>query len=173
MTRRAVRAGFTLVEMIVALGLFGLIGVAGFTLVEGVTRVQERSQGRLDRIAGLQRGLYRITLDLTAADPETLESDASALAFVRRADGAAVPISYGVVDKGLVRRVGGRAGRPDQRLVPGVEALAVRSWRADSGWRAGVGDDPPRLIELVVTLEPTDDGLSGEVRRVVELAAPQ
>ena len=26
MTRRAVRAGFTLVEMIVALGLFGLIG---------------------------------------------------------------------------------------------------------------------------------------------------
>ena len=45
------RKGFTLIEVLIALGLFALIGVAGFTLLNSVLRTQDATDTRLGRMA--------------------------------------------------------------------------------------------------------------------------
>lgn len=165
------RAGFTLVEMIVALGLFGLIAVAGFTLLGGVTGVQERTDGRLRRLGEMQRGLYLITRDLEAAEPETVAGGAGGLTFVKRTSQGRIEVAYAARDGELSRSVGPPGLRPPQRLLSSVGGLAVRSWRRDEGWRDGIGDEPPQAVGLEIVLTADEDG--GEprlLRRVVALA---
>ena len=43
------QAGFSLIEIVVALGLFSLISLAGMVLVGSILQVRERTEGRLDR----------------------------------------------------------------------------------------------------------------------------
>ena len=45
--RAGSEAGFTLVEMLVALALFALVGLASFALLETVIRTRDRTEGRL------------------------------------------------------------------------------------------------------------------------------
>ena len=47
---RDTEAGLTLVEVLVALALFSLIGLAGFTMLDNILRVQSGTQGRLERL---------------------------------------------------------------------------------------------------------------------------
>ena len=58
-------AGFTLVEMLVALALFAAIGLAGFTVLDTVVRVRGGTEGRLERLGEIDRALALLTLDLT------------------------------------------------------------------------------------------------------------
>ncbi|MCR5872367.1 prepilin-type N-terminal cleavage/methylation domain-containing protein [Sphingomonas sp. J344] len=56
--------GFTLLELIISLGLFALIAVAGLTLLNSVMTTQERTEGRLDRTAAIQRTMFVLQSDL-------------------------------------------------------------------------------------------------------------
>ena len=58
------RNGFTLIEVIIALSLFALIGVAGFSMLSGVLQTQERTDGRLQRLSDIQRAVFVISADL-------------------------------------------------------------------------------------------------------------
>jgi len=60
-------AGFTLIELIISLALFALIAMAGLSLVEALLNIQQRTSGRLDRLAELQRAMYVLDNDLTQA----------------------------------------------------------------------------------------------------------
>ncbi len=55
--------GFTLIEMLVALALLALISLAGFALIQTVLNAQQRTDGRLERLAGLERAVYLIDAD--------------------------------------------------------------------------------------------------------------
>ena len=167
---RRVRAGFTLVEMIVAMGLFALIGVAGFTLLGGVTGVQERTDGRLQALGDRQRGLYLISRDLEAAEPDSVTGGAEGLAFIKRTAQGRVEVAYAATGGDLARRVGPPGLAPPQQLMAGVESLTVRSWRRDEGWRDGVGDDPPQAVAIELSLSRTGADGGGALRRVVALA---
>ena len=50
--------------MLIALGLFALIGVAGFTLLNSVLRTQDATDTRLGRMAEIQRAMLVVSSDL-------------------------------------------------------------------------------------------------------------
>lgn len=58
-------AGFTLIEVIVALALFALATLAGTAMVEAVLRVEEHTAERLTRLADIDRAVLVVTRDLT------------------------------------------------------------------------------------------------------------
>lgn len=179
--RRAPRSGFTLVEVLVALGLFGLIALAGFTLLDGIVGTRDRLDGRLDRLAELQRAMYVITVDFEALDNGPIELGENGLAFRRRSPTSlrgSTAVRYFVADGALRRRVGASG---DQRLISHVADVEWTFHLANRGWSptpgpAATGETPeapatrPDAVALTLDLNGSD-GLTGRLRRVVELPA--
>jgi general secretion pathway protein J len=159
--------------MLIALGLFALIGVAGLTLLDGVLRAQERTDGRLARLGELERAMHLVTLDLEQADPATLAFDAGTLAF--RTQGRR--ISYVLRDGSLERaQAGSRPGDGvAQSLIADVASVEWAFYERGAGWRDGWpadAEEPPDAVSLTVALGDALPGLRGAVRRVAELAEP-
>ena len=65
---RDTEAGLTLIEVLVALALFSLIGLAGFTMLDNILRVQSGTQGRLERLGQIDRALVIFSRDLQESD---------------------------------------------------------------------------------------------------------
>lgn len=122
--------GFTLIELMISLGLFALIAVAGLALVDGILRVNGRTEARLDRLAALQRTMFVLTSDLDQVAIGAIEGGGDRLSFTRSAPGSggiAVPVRYRVAAGTLVR-----AAPAPQLLLPGVVAARWRFW--DGAW---------------------------------------
>ena len=129
--REAGESGFTLIELMISLGLFALIAVAGLALVDGILRVNGRTEARLDRLAALQRTMFVLTSDLDQISNGPIEGRADRLSFARTAPGiggTAMPVRYAVAGGVLVR-----AAPAPQLLLPGVVTARWRFW--DGGWR--------------------------------------
>ena len=56
--------GFTLIELIIAIGIFALIGLAATFILNGVLTANETSQRHGDQMAAMQRGFLFIRRDL-------------------------------------------------------------------------------------------------------------
>ncbi|WP_066545629.1 MULTISPECIES: type II secretion system protein GspJ [unclassified Sphingomonas] len=166
-------AGFTLIELVISLGLFALIAVAGIAMVDGILGVQRRTEARLDRMAQVNRAMFAVASDLDQVTNGPIAGDAAAVSFMRVAPGQGgppLPIRYQSAAGGLFRVV---AGRP-QLVLPGI---AAARWRyLDQDWRTAWPPDPdsaerwPRAIEMEVTLAP-GSGPQGLLRRIVALPA--
>ena len=180
--RRAPSAGFTLIEVLVALALFALISVAGFTMLDQVLRTQRQTDGRLERLAELQRAMYLVTADFLQARGRSFTTgpaDTGAMIALRRnasdlRDGS-LRLSFRVQDGVLLRIVQGNSGSPiaEQPLVKAVTLAEWRFFDAAAGWVAewppagqlpGAAPPNPRAVELRLTLA---DG--GALRRVALL----
>lgn len=150
---RRARAGFTLVEVLVALAVFALIAAAGALVLARTIDTRFIVHEHAERIAELQRMRALLKADLAQAAPrrtraptgrplpralmgQTVPGD-PVLTLVRAGwsnpDGAARPglqrVEYRVVDDRLERRAstyldGARAG-PPQVLYRGVSDVAV------------------------------------------------
>lgn len=161
-------AGVTLIEMVVALAIFALIGGAGYGMLDQVLRTDARTSGRLEGLGDLQRALFLAGQDFTQAEAHSVVQDDGGLTVGR--DGAA--IRYDLAG-GMLRRVvtddGGRTA--EQVLVTGVQALRWRWLMTRQGW---VPDLPPaagpqrprnpQAVEMVLLLPGGQ-----EVRRVAVL----
>jgi general secretion pathway protein J len=152
----------------ISLALFALIAVAGLALVDSVLGVQGRTEGRLDRLATLQRAMLVVGSDLEQIARGDLSGEGQELRFTRAAPGIGGPpigVSYALAGGVLTRSAGGAA----QALLPGVSAAR---WRFFDGgwvdrWPVGGGVEAkawPRAVELEVTLAQ-----GGALRRVVQL----
>lgn len=173
MTERAEagESGFTLIELMISLGLFAAIAVAGLTMVEGIIKVQERTEGRLDRLADLQRAMTVISADLDQIADGRLSGGGGSIAFTRSAPGmggAAVPLRYGVVAGTLVRRV----GPAPQQVLGRVTTAQWRFW--DGAWfdQWPVSEETrerwPQAVELQIQAAGPG-GVPGTLRRLVVL----
>ncbi len=169
-------AGFTLIELMISLALFGLIAVAGLAMVDGLLGIQSRTDGRLTRLADMQRAMFVLTSDLDQIADGPVTGDGATLAFRRTAPligGAAVPVRYGVVAGMFGREVGGLP----QRLLGGVAALRWRFYERGAGWIDRWPPDPTRAKEWPVAIAGEMvvagglPGPSGTLRRVVLLPA--
>jgi len=175
--RRHGEAGVTLVETLVAMALFALIGLAGFGVVDGVLRVQSRTETRLDALAAMQRAMVLLTLDIEQVADGALAWDEEGLALRRRVAGADdVTVRYGVADDAFTRRVIDPFGTPgaDQRLLEDVGAVSWRFFTRAGGWVEAwppEGDEEavPAAIEAVLQLSPATPGGGGDLRRVAVL----
>lgn len=173
-------AGVTLVELLVALVVFALIAVAGFALVDGTLRVQERTDGRLERLAEVQRALHLVTADFEQAADGPLVLVDGTLSFRRAgasAETADIPVSYTLDDDALIRTVGaGVAARP-QRLLTGVSAARFQVFTTQAGWTETppLGPDGlpirPSAVSAEFELASAESGLSGSLRRIIVLPA--
>jgi general secretion pathway protein J len=110
MTSRPVRrSGFTLVEMLIALTIFGMLTAAGVALLTLIVRTQATSERLLDQVGELRRAGALLTADLGQAAPR----------LSRDADGRPRPAFIGAAGDGellmaLVR--GGSDEDPLQRV---------------------------------------------------------
>lgn len=163
-------AGFTLIETIIALALFGLIAVAGLALVDSVLGIRARTDGRLERLGELQRAMFVLDADLDQISAGPIAGTQGTLSFRRHAvslDGRGETVRYKLSGGTLERildldRV--------QRLLTGVSAARWSYYVAGSGWRAGwppdrkQADQWPAAVALDVSL-----GEAGTLRRIVDL----
>lgn len=163
--------GFTLIELMISMGLFALIAVAGLALVEGIINVQGRTEKRLDRLADLQRTMFVVSSDLEQIASGRIEGGGANLSFTRSAPGmggAAVPLRYGIVGGALVRTV----GPAPQLVLAGVANARWRFW--DGAWvdRWPVDDEGkdrwPRAVALEMQVQ-APGGTPGSLRRVIAL----
>ncbi|SHF96756.1 general secretion pathway protein J [Loktanella atrilutea] len=72
MMARDREAGLTLVEMLVALVLFTLVGIASFTTLDAIIRTRDRTEGRLEAIARYDRALRLFSRDVMQSAPEDI-----------------------------------------------------------------------------------------------------
>lgn len=174
--------GFTLIELIVSLALFGLIAVAGLALVENVLGVQAQTDGRLERLGDLQRAMFVLTGDLEQLSDGPVTGTAGGIAFRRHAQalgGYGAPVAYALAGGALVRTLDPVAtgGSPRlQRLLTGVSAVRWRYRDGAAGWRDSwppVDEkrrgDWPDAVEVVLTLTPGRGRPAGTLRRIVML----
>ena len=188
---RSGTAGFTLVEGLVALALFALIGVAGFAMLDQVLRTQRQTEGRLETLAAMQRAMYMITLDFTQTRAASLTEEPGpqgpAVTLRRSAADPAqgtVMLRYALQDGVLMREVtagpGTASGPPAarQQLIAGVSAVEWRYYAPGQGWVSGwpppggasLPGQPvpnPQAVAVTLTLQPGPR----ELRRVVLLPA--
>jgi general secretion pathway protein J len=166
--------GFTLIELMISLGLFALIAVAGVTLVDSILSVQGRTEKRLDRIAEVQRAMFVVDSDFDQLAAGRVQGDGGQVNFTRAAPGLGGPpiaVSYALANGVFVRTV---AGRP-QQVLAGVQAARWRYF--DGGWLDAWPPDPERVdawpravaVELAIS---APSGMGGAVRRVVTLPIP-
>lgn len=165
-------AGFTLIELMISLGLFALIAVAGLALVDSVIGVQDRTEVRLDRLSDLQRTMLVVQGDLEQVARGDVSGGGPSLSFTRAAPGIGGPpvgVRYALAGGVLTRS----AGVGTQALLGGVAGVRWRFF--DTAWvdRWPMAADGagawPRAIEVELTLAGT--GPQGPLRRVVVLPA--
>jgi general secretion pathway protein J len=165
------QSGFTLLELIIALGLFALISVAGLGLLDSVLNVQGRTEKRLDRLADIQRAMFVLQSDLDQVTRGAISGDANGIAFTRIAGGpggAAVPVRYAVGGGALVRNA------PAPQIV--LAGISSARWRYHDGtsWVASWPLDEARKTEwpraVSIEMQVTGaDGPRGSLRRTIVL----
>jgi general secretion pathway protein J len=169
-------AGLTLVEVLVALALFAVIGAAGFAVLDQVVRVQANTDGRLQHLAQMQRAQHLLTQDFMLATGGSLDAGDGAVAFRRSAGHGQLAVRYVLDGAEFTRRVsepGGPATR--QVLLSGVSAADWRFYAPGLGWTDVWPPDPrqppanPAAVAVEVTL--AGPGLSGRLRRIALLPA--
>lgn len=169
-SRAGQEAGFTLVEMLVALALFALVGLASFTLLDTVIRTRDRTEGRLEEVAVLDRALILFGRDLGQSDPGSHRISDGVLTLSLEAAGGPRELSYELADDALTRRAEQVGTITEQRLVGRVSALTLRGVDRAGGWHETwppERDGEPLVgIEMQMTL---GEEAPTTVRRLVEL----
>ncbi|WP_114951997.1 type II secretion system minor pseudopilin GspJ [Sphingosinicella terrae] len=189
------REGFTLVEMLIALSIFGMLTAAGVTLLGVSARTQETSDRLLAEVGETRRLGALLGADLALAVPR-VHRDELGRPLPAFAGGARSPLLLDLVRRGWdegegasLQRVGYRLrdGRLERlsfprvdgggdpvaaRLIDGVSAIRLR-YRDDEGeWRDDwAPTDPTRLptaVELVTASET-----QGTIRQLFLVGVPQ
>jgi general secretion pathway protein J len=185
--------GFTLVEMLIALSIFGMLTAAAVALLTVTARTQETSDRLLGEVAELRRAGALLGADLALAAPR-LYRDADGrpqrafaggtgqapalLGFVRRGrdagDGPAPQRVVYRLREGRLERLGfdhvdGGGGAAAVPLLEDVRAVRLR-YRDEDGlwhdrWDHNDGTRLPRAVELV-----TDTASHGLVRQLFLVA---
>lgn len=174
------RAGFTLVEMLIALTIFGMLTAAGVALLTLTVRTQETSERLLDEVGDLRRLGALMTADLgqAAARPSrdrdgrprpAFAGSAQLLAVVRRGgDGGALQRVEYRLREGRLERLAYAAVDGESRavvipLLDEVGEMRLRYRDREGGWRDAWDPADPTLLPRAVELLSRDSA-HGSVR---------
>ncbi|MDB5718856.1 MAG: type secretory pathway component PulJ [Sphingomonas bacterium] len=185
-------AGFTLVELMVSLMIFGMLAAAGVSLLSFSVRAQAASTERLREVSAIQRARSILTADLAQAAPRiTRDMDGVrqpafiggtgapgevALAFVRRGwtnregspRASMQKVEYRVVEDRLERRaypmLDGAAIGPPSVVIADVRGVRLR-YRVGADWLDRWESTRPEAMPQVVEAV-IDVPRFGEVRQL-------
>ncbi|WP_366141214.1 prepilin-type N-terminal cleavage/methylation domain-containing protein [uncultured Tateyamaria sp.] len=105
---RARTAGVTLIEMLVSLTISAMIGLAGFALLESVTRTEAGVAGRLDHLTLQDRAFRLLNLDMEIATlarlGEALELRISGQTIIWEATDQGVFRSVNIAKGGVIKQ---------------------------------------------------------------------
>ncbi|MEA3065613.1 MAG: ral secretion pathway protein [Sphingomonadales bacterium] len=187
--------GFTLVELLVSLFIFGMLSAAGVALLSFSVRAQEAADARLGDLADFRRAGALLAGDLAQAAPRLARDETGrarpafqgyggeqggvVLAFVRRgwenlddAPRASLQrVEYSLVEDRLERRVyprlDGASPLPAATMVDGVRRIRLRYRDREGAWRERW--DPTKATELPRAVELVMDARgSGATRELFQ-----
>ena len=121
--RRNPRSGVTLIEMLVALAIFSLVGIAGFALLSQSLKSRGVAEVRLQRLSDIERAIFVIKQDFLGAawvEANTLQGSGIRRFVVRPS-----ALVYFLQNDTLYR--GDENSSNTQPLLTGVVALEVRT----------------------------------------------
>jgi len=154
--RRRGSAGFTLVELLVALFAMALLAILSWRGLDGMTRAQAQVEARADAVLTLQVGLAQWTADLDALiqlpQATALDWNGRVLRLTRRGSASATD---GVVVVGWARRTVGATSTWLRWQSPPLTTRGQldEAWlRADS-WSQNPGDEERRNEVEVTALD--------------------
>lgn len=190
-------AGFTIVELLVALLIFGMLAAAGVALLTFSVRAQETANLRLGELGGIRRASAMLNADFAQAAPRIARDESGDARPAFRGgpggDGVMVELVRGGWDnvdgssRSSLQKVeyvvaGGRLERRAWRYVDGAAALApalllegvtnarLRYRDSEGGWRERW--DPARPTDLPRAVELTVDvARYGRLRQVFLVGA--
>ncbi|MEM8539183.1 MAG: prepilin-type N-terminal cleavage/methylation domain-containing protein [Pseudomonadota bacterium] len=128
MTARDAQAGITLIEMLVALAVSSAIGIASFTLLDGVTTRDAQLKGRLDRILDRDRAFRLVAMDAGSAITAAFD-DAGGL----RIETAEHTVTWIGGASGLQRRIERKDGRVLTQVLAREAAVVGRHGASSRG----------------------------------------
>jgi general secretion pathway protein J len=172
-------AGLTLIEVLVSLAIFAVIGVAGLTVLNTVARTGERTDGRLERLAEIDRAFLVIRRDLAQIEPSDTRLADDILRFQRLHSDGSWKVTYRLDDTTLIREISLDTTPPvAQQMLAGVASM---EWRLmDSGrqmtdrWPVeGAPQQHPKAAELMLDVWREGRDLPQRVTRLFPLPAGQ
>ncbi len=191
--QRQGRNGFTLVELLVALTIFGMLAAAGVGLLSFSVRAQEVADDRLARLAEQRRAGALLTADLAQAAPRVHRDEAGAvrpalqgtsgqddallLSLVRRgwdnpddANSSTLQKVHNRLSQGRLERLGyrhvdGAAALPPVAVLTEVRSLRLRYRDREGNWRDRWDPTQPSQLPLAVEMVVAT-GAGAEVRQL-------
>lgn len=172
------QTGFTLLELVIALAIFALLGLASWRLFDGVVRVQQGTTAHEREFRSLQRAVAVIERDLMHVTEQPIVLRRTLLQLQRsqwrnpldqpRSERQALTYR---LDKGALWRESQGEGtqiQQRQKLLEDVRALSWRLYDSQYGWLkewpAGQDVKAPMAVELQVSV-----GRFEAIRRVLLL----
>lgn len=165
-----------------ALGLFALIALAGFSLLRTVLDTQARTEERLRRLSEIQRALFVVASDLDQVSGR-IEGTGDFILFQKTdATGRPFVVRYGRAGDELTRTVSGPMGERAQPLLRGVTAAQWSFRLTGLGWAPATVPDLPTVVaspDVVLPAPPAvravaldltligPDGRPATVRRLI------
>jgi len=170
--------GFTLLELVIAMAIFAVLGLASWGLFDSVLRVQQGTAVHERELRSLQRAMAVIERDLLHVTAQPMVLAASFLQFQRshwrnpldQPRSERQMLTYRL-DGGVLWRESQGEGTEfvqRQKLLEGVRELRWRLFDRQSGWVAhrapGQGTKAPLALELQVSV-----GRFESIRRVLPM----
>lgn len=157
------RSGVTLIEMLAALVIFSLIGIAGFSLLDQSLRSRSLAQERLDRLGEIERTIFILKQDLLGAFSAhaDIDDETGQAVFVLRPSGIVYFLREGTLYRGnqtseAVQAVVTRAASFDILAFPSGRSanqisidLADDVWNTNLGFQVLLGLDGVGTVEIV------------------------
>ena len=172
------QGGFTLLELVIAIAIFALLGLASWTLFDGVVRVQQGTLSHERELKNLQRAVALIERDLLHIAQQPVLLDPTQLQLVRSnwRNPLDLPRSERQVltyrlDSGVLwrdSRAEGALSVQHQKLLDNVRDMRWRLYDRQVGWLgdwpSGQAPKAPLAVEMQLSA-----GRFEAIRRVLLL----
>lgn len=161
-------AGFTLIELMVAIAVMALLAMLSWRGLDGMTRVQSQTQAKTDGVLALQAGLaqWQTDLDALTQQPQitgfnALDYDGQVLRLTRRyAEDAAVAAADAAVGESIrvvawsQRDVNGKSQWLRWQSAPlRTRAELLAAWLQAAQWAKSPGDAEKRREVAVAAID--------------------
>ena len=170
------QTGFTLIELVIAIAIFALLGLASWTLFDAVIRMQQGTLSHERQLRSLQRAVAVIERDLLHITEQPIVLEQAALQLQRsnwrnpldQPRSERQTLTYRLDNGALWRESRGEGTLIVQRqkLIDDVQHLSWRLFDGQFGWRNDHSGKAPLALEVQVSA-----GRFEAIRRVLLLPA--